>query len=291
MNNNVWSYREEFPFTSRYFQTEAGSLHYVDEGDGNPVVFIHGYPAWSFTWRKLIGGLCCDHRCIAVDLIGFGLSEKPASWSYLPEAQARVIEKLLFHLGLSDVTLVVNGWGGPIGLSWAIHYPDLVNKIILLNTWMWPRQGRSGGSRLPLPGHGARYLLADILGLGSTRALLPAIGERPLFPRRIRRHYGGYPRTGVTKKAAAVLCSELQTGSPWLELMRRSLSRLRDKPAMMIWGMKDGISPQGSLDRWKEIFPYRRVIELGDTGHFPQEEKGTSLVLPVRNFLRYGLNA
>ncbi|MGF1671643.1 MAG: alpha/beta fold hydrolase, partial [Balneolaceae bacterium] len=95
MNNANWIDRKEYPFESRYFEVPAGRLHYVDEGAGDPVVMVHGNPTWSFLYRDLIKRLKPNYRCIALDHLGFGLSDKPIGWSYLPEDHARNLSALI----------------------------------------------------------------------------------------------------------------------------------------------------------------------------------------------------
>ena len=84
-----WLDREEYPFEPHFFKTPAGKMQYVDEGSGEPIVFVHGNPAWSFEFRRLIKEFSRTNRCVAPDLIGFGLSDKPAEWSYLPAEHAK----------------------------------------------------------------------------------------------------------------------------------------------------------------------------------------------------------
>src|SRR6185503_7254618 len=112
-------------------------MHYVDVGTGPTVLLVHGTPTWSYLWRDLVADLSTDHRVIAMDHIGFGLSDKPAEWDYTPEAHARNVERLAAALGLEDVTLVVHDFGGPIGLALALDHPETVSRIVVLNTWMW----------------------------------------------------------------------------------------------------------------------------------------------------------
>jgi haloalkane dehalogenase len=85
-------------------------MHYVNEGTGEPIVFVHGNPAWSFEFRKLIKEFSRTNRCIVSDLIGFGLSDKPAGWSYLPEVQAKNLDLFLESLHLDTLTLVIGEW-------------------------------------------------------------------------------------------------------------------------------------------------------------------------------------
>ncbi len=103
MNNTNWIDRQEYAFDSHFYQVPAGRLHYVDEGSGPPVVMVHGNPTWSYLYRHLIKQLQPEHRCIAMDHIGFGLSDQPRDWSYLPSDHAANLTALINGLGLKDI--------------------------------------------------------------------------------------------------------------------------------------------------------------------------------------------
>ena len=107
MNSIDWLDRDEYPFTSYFLDLSMGKMHYVDEGDGDPIAMVHGNPTWSYLFRHLIKELSSKHRCIAMDHIGFGLSDKPTDWTYFPEEHAKNTSSLINTLGLQDITLVV----------------------------------------------------------------------------------------------------------------------------------------------------------------------------------------
>ncbi|MDZ7761509.1 MAG: alpha/beta fold hydrolase [Desulfovermiculus sp.] len=113
MSEIHWIDRKKYPFESRYFAVSAGRMHYVDEGAGSPIVMVHGNPTWSFLYRNLIKRLRPQYRCVAADHIGFGLSDNPEDWSYRPEDHAQNLSALIDGLGLSDITFVLQDWGGP----------------------------------------------------------------------------------------------------------------------------------------------------------------------------------
>jgi haloalkane dehalogenase len=113
----------EWPFASRFAQTADGTVHYIDVGDGPPIVLVHGTPTWSFEWRHVVHALCSTHRVIAVDHLGFGGSQRPALASYTPEAHAARFASFMTGLGLTQpVILVVHDFGGPIALHWALDH-------------------------------------------------------------------------------------------------------------------------------------------------------------------------
>lgn len=107
MNNSNWLSKEEYPFKSNSLDLPMGRLHYVDEGEGEALVMVHGNPSWSFLYRHLIKQLSPQFRCAVPDHIGFGLSDKPLDLDYMPEQQARNLTQLIESLNLKDITLVV----------------------------------------------------------------------------------------------------------------------------------------------------------------------------------------
>jgi len=115
-----------------------GDMHYVDDGSGAPILFVHGTPTNSYEFRHLIAALSKRFRCIAPDHLGFGESSRPPSFAYTPEAHARVLKEFVERLGLQDITLVVHDFGGPIGLPLALDAGSRVRRLILINTWAWP---------------------------------------------------------------------------------------------------------------------------------------------------------
>src|SRR3954451_23665860 len=111
------SWRDLYPFESRFLDVGGQRLHYVDEGAGEPLLFVHGNPTWSFYWRNLIPGLRDRYRCIAVDHVGCGLSDKPQEYEYTLARRIDDVVELMRHLDLRSVTLVAHDWGGAIGLG------------------------------------------------------------------------------------------------------------------------------------------------------------------------------
>src|SRR5436305_2156201 len=121
----------------RDFDRGGLRLHYLDEGDGEPVVMVHGNPTWSFYYRHLVEALSPSHRVIVPDHIGCGLSDKPDDSRYAYTLASRVddLEALLEHLGIvKDITLVVHDWGGMIGMVYATRHPKRIRRLVVLNT-------------------------------------------------------------------------------------------------------------------------------------------------------------
>lgn len=130
-----------FPFESHFCAVGGAKIHYVDEGQGTTLFMVHGNPTWSFLYRDVIRALRSRFRCIAIDLPGFGLSDPPDKFGFLPEDHAHVVAALLAELGVKDGVLVAHDWGGPIGLAAAIAQPGRLTRFVLGNTWAWPVNG------------------------------------------------------------------------------------------------------------------------------------------------------
>ncbi len=138
MNSPAWLERNEYPFESHWFNLPEGQMHYLGEGraddpERETLLFVHGTPEWSFGYRKLIKDLAQDYRCLAPDLLGFGLSDKPEV-SYHPKDQAERLGRFLETHDPGPLTLVLHDFGGPIGLGWALQHLEQVRRLVLMNT-------------------------------------------------------------------------------------------------------------------------------------------------------------
>lgn len=281
-----WVDPAEYPFQSRYFDSGDGRMHYVDEGDGTPVVLVHGTPTWSFLYRHLIAGLSRTHRVIAPDHLGFGLSEKPEQAPYRPADHARRLAALLGHLDLGPVTLVVHDFGGPIGLSYAVEQPRKVSAIVLFNTWMWSlADDRTVQRASRLAGGALGSLLYRRLNF-SPRVLIPMVfGDRSKLTREIHRHYVRAFPSSRERTAPWVLARELAGSAEWYDSLWRRRAVLAAKPALLLWGMRDPAFGARALARWQEALPNAELETFATAGHFVQEEAGASLVDRVASFV------
>src|SRR6478672_5265812 len=128
------SWRDLYPFESRFMEVGGQRLHYVDEGAGEPLLFVHGNPTWSFYWRNLILGLRDRYRCVAVDHIGCGLSDKPQRYDYTLARRISDLVTVVERLDLRGTTLVAHDWGGAIGLGTVQALRERFRRIVLFNT-------------------------------------------------------------------------------------------------------------------------------------------------------------
>lgn len=286
MNNISWIDRKEYPFAPHRFEVSAGSLHYVDEGEGQPVVMIHGNPTWSFLYRHLIKSLRSEYRCVAMDHIGFGLSDKPKKWSYFPEDHAINLTQFIEGLELKNVTLAVQDWGGPIGLSYAVSHPKNVSRLIIMNSWAWPVNrdpyyiafsGFMGG---PM----GRMLIRRF-NFFAKSIMRQAFGDKSKLTTAAHQHYLKALPTPGDRQGCLVFPKRIIDSTPWLDRIWNHISVLRDKPTLIVWGMKDIAFREKELNRWEQAFPDARTVRLESVGHFVQEEAPDQLAEAVAAFL------
>src|SRR5207248_1307362 len=117
----------------------TGRMHYIDEGEGPPLLLLHGNPTWSFLYREIIAGLRDRFRCVAIDYPGFGLSRAAPGYGFTPAEHADVVEQLILQLDLQGVTMMVQDWGGPLGFAAATRHPNRFAAFVIGNTWAWPK--------------------------------------------------------------------------------------------------------------------------------------------------------
>lgn len=287
MTSPSWLDRHEYPFQQHSFVTPHGTINYLDEGAGEVILFVHGNPTWSFEHRHLIRHLRNRYRCIALDHLGFGLSDKPQTFSYLPQEHARNLERLIEFLGLTKLTLVIHDWGGPIGMSYALDHPDQIKRMIVYNTWFWPVQGFSrtlvrfsqfvGGSI-------GQFLCRQFNFF--PRVLMPtSVGQRQSLPPHIHRHYLKPFAEPTSRKGTWVFPGAITGQREWLESLWNKREALRDKPFLFLWGMKDNAFTADFLVRWENSFPRHQTYRFPEIGHFVAEELADQATHHIDAFL------
>jgi pimeloyl-ACP methyl ester carboxylesterase len=269
---SAWLDRNDYPFASHYLDLEMGRLHYIDEGAGPIMLFVHGTPSWSFEYRRLIKHFSKTHRCIALDHIGFGLSDKPADWSYRPADHARNLAALIAHLKLESFCLFVHDFGGPIGLSYALDHPEQIEQLVVFNTWMWSLadnpQVQSASKLLNSPI--GKFLYKQLNA--SPKVLLKMVwANKATLTPQVHRAYTSVHRTAAERQSMYQLALELLGSSAWYESLWQRRERLLSIPSILAWGLKDAtFGPE--LERWKSILPQAQVLAFADAGHFVMEE-------------------
>jgi haloalkane dehalogenase len=262
--------RTLYPFEDRWFDSSAGRMHYIDEGTGPTILFCHGNPTWSFLYRGIVSRLQNRFRCVAVDYLGFGLSERPAGYGYTIEEQTRTLGELVDHLALADFISMGQDWGGPVSLTVATERADRVSGVVLGNTWFWPATiSFQLFSRVMGSGFMQRKILEDNFFV---ERIMPRSTVRKLSEPE-RDHYRKVQPTPEARRGVAVMPKQIVDARPLLSRLARDVpAKLGSKPALIFWGMKDpGFRPR-MLPRVRQAFNDVEVIELRQASHYFQED-------------------
>jgi len=287
MKNNRFSWldRKEYPFASRYFRINNHALHYIDEGVGEPIVFIHGTPSWSFDFRRQITGLRTTHRCIAIDHMGFGLSDKAEHYDYSTQNHALTLECFLLEQRLENITLVVHDFGGPIGFHFALKHPEKIKRIVVLNSWLWDNSNEPEFKRL------SRILKSPLLPFlyrnlnFSPRFILPkSFGDQKIDNRLLKQYTKPFANK-TERNGTLAFARSLLSDQQWFEELWMKRHILSDKHITFIWGMKDPVISLKYLEKFTNGFPETSVHMLSSTGHFPQEESAEEVLYLLRKTL------
>jgi pimeloyl-ACP methyl ester carboxylesterase len=286
MQNASWLDRRAYPFAPHVFPVDGGRMHYVDEGAGRPVVMVHGLPTWSFLYRHLIGALSPGFRCVAPDHLGFGLSDKPPQAAYRPEDHARRLSGLIEQLSLREIVLIVHDFGGPIGLSYAVERPDNVAALVVCNSWMWPVDAEPMVRRADLLLRGPLgALLYERLGF-SMRVMMPyAWGKSSPLTAAVHRQYRDVAPSPGDRRPQLALARALLGSGEWYAGLWARRERLRDRPALLLWGLRDPTFMGRALARWQQALPGAQVHTFPETGHFVPDEAGKQVAPLVASFL------
>ncbi len=287
MKAPAWLDRSEYPFAPHFLELRAGRLHYVDEGAGEPLVFVHGVPTWSFTWRRLVRELAPRFRCVALDHLGFGLSSRPDP-PCTPEHHAAHVAQLIEHLGLRRVTLVVHDWGGPLGLAYALERPENVRRLVVFNTWLWASRGLRAGLTARLLASPLYRVLETRWNVTARFFVVLAAGNRASLPPSVRRHYVEPLRRPADRTAVWTLVRAIHRAGPWLDGLWARRDRLAALPALVLWGLRDPAFTRADLERWQAALPRAAVHALDRAGHFPHEELHAEVVALLERFLADG---
>jgi pimeloyl-ACP methyl ester carboxylesterase len=280
-----WLDKAEYPFQSKYYEINNQSLHYIDEGKGDVLLFIHGTPSWSFDFRHIIKKLKATNRCIAIDHIGFGLSDKPENYDYSTINHSHTLEKFVDDNQLNDITLVLHDFGGPIGFNFALNHPEKIKNIIIINSWMWSSEMEPEFKKLkkilksPLLPFLYRYLNF------SPGFILPNSFGNIKITRKIHRQYLKPFGSSKERNGTIAFANSLLNDQGWFESLWQKKNTIQDKPVLLIWGMMDKVIQPKFLEKFVSGFPDAIVHKLTTCGHFPQEEEPEQVNEAIKSFL------
>ncbi|WP_037361884.1 alpha/beta fold hydrolase [Amycolatopsis orientalis] len=277
----AWVDSELFPFTSRFVDIDGHTVHYVDEGSGPTLLFLHGNPTWSFLWRDVIRALRDDFRCVALDYPGFGLSTARPGYRGLPEEHADVVTGFVDALGLSGATLVGQDWGGPIGLAAAQRRPGVFERLVLVNAWAWPVNGDPYFEAFGrIAGGPPMRFLARRFNL-VVKAFLPMGHRRRKVTAAEMDHYLRAMDTPERRQASAVLPGRLLVSRAFFAQVEAGLPEL---PTLIVWGNAQiGFRPR-ERERLEASFPDHQTVALDGVGLYVQSDAPEEFVTAIRGW-------
>jgi haloalkane dehalogenase len=269
-----------YAFEPHYAELDGLRLHYVDEGDGRPVVCFHGEPSWAYLYRKMVPPfVAAGHRVICPDYAGFGRSDKPTDrgW-YSYDRHVDLVTRLLEELDVRDAVVVVQDWGGPIGLRWATENQDRVGALAVLNTGLFT--GRVSKGFMAWRDFAERNpdLPVGFVIQGATATELPddvvAAYDAP-FP-------NAESKAGAAQFPLLVPTTEDAPGAAEMKAVLEGLSRW-DKPAVVAFSDSDPVFPYPrSGDVFCQAIPTAGdQVKIEGAAHFLQEDRGEAIAAAI----------
>lgn len=274
-----------YAFAPHYLDQDGLRMHYVDEGAGDPVLLLHGEPTWAYLYRKLIPTLAAAARVVAPDWFGFGRSDKPTDvrW-YSYDGHYRSLERLADALDLRRATVVVQDWGGPLGLRLAVEHPERVDRLVVMNTGVFA--GRAPSDEWLRFRDFVRRVGGEL-----RPGLLVRVSCVAELPEEVVLAYDA-PFPTPESKAGALAFPELVPTEPdhpsaaAMLAVRDALARW-EKPALVLFSDSDPIFSPRVGERFAELIPGAAPAEVVErAGHFLQEDAGERIAERIVRFLR-----
>ena len=283
-NSSRFKNLKDYPFQENYVSFDDLNMHYIDEGSGETILALHGEPSWSYLYRKFVPVLP-DYRFIAPDLIGFGKSDKIVGWkNYSFDLHYRSLENFVNKLALDDITLVVQDWGGLLGLSLLGEYPEKFKRVVIMNTFL--PTGKQSSFMFKLWVWFARYHPSLPVG-----RLIQFATAQHLSNETIAAYNAPFPsrkyKSGARAFPSLVPSDPNDPGVQAMKKARKTLSEWT-KPALVLFSDKDPIM-SGLEGFFYELIPSsgdQQKIIIENAGHFLQEDKGQEIAGYIDQFIK-----
>jgi haloalkane dehalogenase len=265
-----------YAYAPNYVEVDGLRLHHLDEGSGSTVLCFHGEPSWSYLYRHMLERLVGEgHRVVCPDLAGFGRSDKPTdqAW-YTYERHCETVARHLDQVELEDVTVVVQDWGGPIGLRWAVEHPDQVGRLVILNTGLFTGRVSKGFMAWREFAERTPDLPIGMIIQGATTTDLPeevvAAYEAP-FP-------NAESKAGAQRFPLLVPLTPEDPGVPEMQAVTEAL-RSWDKPALVAFSDTDPVFPFPKAgEQFTQLIPTAgEQVRIEGAAHFLQEDRGREI--------------
>lgn len=266
-----WLDYEEFPFDTNAVEIDGNLIHYIDEGTGPTLLFVHA-PLWSFVFRDVIEDLRHDFRCIALDFPGSGLSKAAPDYEPTIESASSILESFVNAISIDDATLLVHDVGGPVAFGVAARRPDLIHGIGILGTFGWPLNEEFPDIARFLGIVGSplfRFLDANLGILFRVYTRFERGGGLRLS-RRGRRVFRASYRSQQTRRFATAMVRSVLQSDDYLTTVYKALTTtLTDQPVLLLFGEHDPSREAGFQEKWEALYPEARSETLAGAHHFP----------------------
>jgi haloalkane dehalogenase len=273
-----------YAFEPNYAEVDGLRLHYLDEGEGRPIVCFHGEPTWAFLYRKMLPPLVeAGNRVVCPDFAGFGRSDKPTDrgW-YSYDRHVEVMSNVLEGLDLTDAVAVVQDWGGPIGLRWAVENADRVGALVILNTGLFTGRVSKGFMAWRDFAEKNPDLPVGVVINGATTSELPeavVAGYEAPFP-------NAESKAGAAQFPLLVPTEEDAEGAREMRDVVDALQRW-EKPALVAFSDSDPVFPYPRAgERFIDWIPtVSEQVRIEGAAHFLQEDRGEQIAAEILRFL------
>ncbi|MDD2465326.1 MAG: alpha/beta fold hydrolase [Desulfobulbus sp.] len=277
----------QYPFEPKFFEMNGHRLAYLDEGQGLPVVMVHGNPSWSYLYRNLVTHLQDRYRCIVPDHLGCGFSDKPQDYPYQLRNHLDNLQDLLDHLGIERCVLVVHDWGGAIGMGWAGTHAQRVAGVVVLNTAAFRSKlmpFRIALCRWPILGE---FLVRGLNGFAGAAIFMAVVKRmRPEVARAFLAPYDNWQhRVAVHRFVQDIPMNPSHPSWTTLVAVEEGLTNLGEIPMLLCWGGADFCFNDWFYYEWQRRFPQAETHYFRKAGHYVLEDAFDAIAPLVDQFL------
>jgi haloalkane dehalogenase len=280
-----WLDEQLYPFQSRFVEVEGNRIHYIDEGSGPTLFFVHPGVGWSFMYSDIIQELRNRFRCVALDLPGFGLSPAAPGYQHTLTGDSRLLERFISTLGLTDVTLFSHDVTGSIALGVVARRPEWFRAVIVLPSFAWP-----------LESYHKVYPMIQLIGSPMFRFLstrfnffleytLKTVTKKPKqpFSDLEKQAYRGPNLDRAVRRYPHDLFKSVTKSHDYLVDLEQRLREIKEMPALLIFA-EDGTIEMGWLSRFEQLFPQHRSVVIKGSHHFPQVYDSLGVATAIRSW-------
>ena len=277
MNNKQIS--GSFPFESKYLDVKGSKMHYIDVGQGDPILFLHGNPTSSYLWRNIIPCLQPNARCIAPDLIGMGKSGKP-DIAYTFEDHYDYLEKFIEKLNLKNITLVIHDWGSGLGFHYANNHRDNIKGIAFMEAMIKPMEWNDFPKEFRMPFKMMRtpfvgWLMISVANM-FVKKMLPDATIRKLSKEEFEYYLKPYPSI-ASRKPVRVWPKEVPLGGKPRRVNKKVAAYSEwltetDIEKLCFYAQPGAIMGESYVEYIKNNFPNTKMVDIGKGIHFVQED-------------------